>query len=349
MKLIRESIFSSVVRSFCIAFFSVIGIMIAVFLVLVLFGLGKGAKTVDSTTFDFVIPETNGRKYAFASHKPILLRIDLEGTIGSTGGITTEEVRSILNESTTGPLKGDKVRGILLYMNSPGGGAVTSESIYYAIKDYALAHQIPVYTYVEGLCASGGYLIACATDKIYASNASMIGSVGTLIMFFNVSDTMNKVGVANWTMSRGKGKTSMNPFQPWGENANAEYIPLLNTNYEQFLSIVTNARPQVSKQQLVEVYGAGIFMADKAQEIGYIDGAGYQLNEVTDMLAEAANLDKNNYQVITMEPKAKFADFLKLDTFSSKSPLSYFQKALLNKDAPLNLEPLYLFNPPTTQ
>jgi len=264
MKLIRESVFSSVIRSFCIAFFSVIGIMVAVFLVLFLFGLGKNSKTIDSTTFDFIIPETNGRKYTFTSNKPLLLRIDLEGTIGSAGGITTEEVRSILNESKAGPLKGDKVRGILLYMNSPGGGAVTSESIYYAIKDYALAHQIPVYTYVEGLCASGGYLIACATDKIYASNASMIGSVGTLIMFFNVSDTMSKLGVANWTMSRGLGKTAMSPFQPWAENANSEYIPLLNTNYEQFLSIVTNARPQVTKQQLVEVYGASVFMADKS-------------------------------------------------------------------------------------
>ena len=349
MKLVRESIFSSAVRSFCIAFFSVIGIMIAVFLVLLVFGAGKTTKITEMSNYDLVIPESNGRKYLPTSNKPLILRLDVEGVIGSAGspfgsnqGITIDEVRSILNESHQGPLlKNNRIKALLIYMNSPGGGVTSSESIYYAVKEYALKHQIPVYTYVEGLCASGGYMIACATDKIYASSASIIGSVGAYMMFFNVVGSMDKVGVQNWTLSRGKNKTAMSPFQPWNENSDQVYVPLINTIYQQFTSIVTSSRKSITQDQLVNDYGAAVFMADKAESLGYIDGAGYQYTEVVDMLAKEANLD--DYQVISMEPKAKLTDLFKFDHFNALSSLSLFKKLAKSDEV---LEPMALYETP---
>lgn len=343
MKLVRESIFSSAVRSFCIAFFSVIGIMIAVFLVLLIFGAGKTSKIAEISNYDIVIPETNGRKYIPTSNKPIILRIDIEGVIGSNNGVTIDQVRSVLNESHQGALKSNQVKAILVYMNSPGGGVTTSESVYYAIKEYGLKHQIPIYTYVEGLCASGGYMIACATDKIYASPSSIIGSVGAYMMFFNVTGTMQKVGVQNVTLARGKNKTAMSPFQPWDENSDQPYVPLINTIYSQFVNIVTASRPNITPAQLVNDYGASVFMAGQAEQLGYIDGSGYQYTQVLDMLAKEANIDDSNYQVISMEPKAKLSDLFKWDPMDNRSPLGFLKKF---SEAKQFSEPMAIFEAP---
>lgn len=342
MKLVRESIFSSAIRSFCIAFFAVFGIMIATFLVMLVFGSGKYSKSMEISTFDALIPDTNGRKYAFTSNKPLLLRVDLNGVIGMNQGISITQFRSLLDASRTGPLKDHPIKGILLYIDSPGGGASTSESIYYALKDYAAKYEIPVFAYVEGLCASGGYMIACASDKIYASSASMIGSVGTYMTFFNVSGTMDKVGVENWTISKGTNKVAMSPFQPWNENSDASFLPLLDATYDQFVSIVTKERKKVTKEELINTYGANVFMAAQAEKIGYIDGAGYQYEQVIDLLAKEAHLEE--YQLISLQPKAKISDWFKLDAFSSATGLKELQKKL-NLSYPIPLEPLLIQNP----
>lgn len=318
MKYIRESIFSSAVRSFCISFFAVIGIVIAFFLVLLVFGAGKSSKAIDSSTYDFVIPDTNGRKYLFNSNTPLLLRLNLTDVIGMGKGIDIEEIRSILNESRTGPLKNHPIKGILLYVNTPGGGAVSATSIYHALKDYSTEYKVPIYVYVEGLCASAGYYISCAASKIYASEGSMVGSIGAYFMFFNVSETLNKVGVQNKILYRGKDKVAMNPFQPWTEGDEQPYVSLLDADYQAFVETVAAARPQMNVNEIVNVYGARVFTASKAQEIGMIDGANYSLSQVSNLLAQAAGID-GSYQVITMQPKMKLSDLLKIEPFSQSS------------------------------
>jgi protease-4 len=342
MKLVRESIFSSAIRSFCIAFFAVFGIMIAVFLLMLVFGSGKYSKSMDNSTFDAIIPDTNGRKYSFTSNKPLLLRVDINGVIGMNQGISITQIRSLLDASRTGLLKNHPIKGILLYIDSPGGGASTSESIYYALKEYAAKYEIPVFTFVEGLCASGGYMIACASNKIYASNASMIGSVGTYMSFFNISGTMDKVGVENWTISKGKNKVAMTPFQPWDQNSDAPFLPLLDATYDQFVSIVAKERKKVTKEELINTYGANVFMSAQAEQIGYIDGAGYQYDQVVELLAKEANLEE--YELISLQPKAKLSDLFKFDAFSSATGLKELQKKLL-LSYPIPVEPLLIQNP----
>lgn len=326
MKFVRESIFSSAFRSLCIAFFAVIGIALAFLVLTLLFGAGKTTRALELSNYDYVIPETNGRKYSFNNSAPLLLRLDIQGVIGTQKGITTEGIRSILNESTKGPLKSHPIKGILLYIDSPGGGANSSESIYFALKEYALEKQIPIYAYVEGLCASGGYLIACSADKILSSQSSWIGSVGTYAMFFNVSETLDKVGVKNKTLSRGIDKVAMNPFQPWTSSSDTSYLPLIDYGYERFVSIVTNARPQITPEQLVNTYGARVFTAPTAQNLGFIDSSDMLLSKATDQLAQAAGID-GNYQVISLVPKPRLSDLFNFDPLSQQSSFSLYELA----------------------
>ncbi len=349
MKLVRESLFSSAVRSFCISFFAVIGIVIAVFIILLAFGAGKTAKSSEASNFEMIIPDTNGRKYVMSSQKPLLLRIDINGVIGSGGmqGISAENIRAILNESQAGALKNGLVKGILLYINSPGGGATTSESIYEALKQYSLKYQIPIYAYVEGLCASGGMYIACAADKIYATETSVIGSVGVIGMFFNYSDGMGKIGIQNKTLTAGTGKDDLNPYKPWQENSGNSMQHIIDLNYKQFISVVSKERPKLTEKQLINKYGANVYYATEAEQYGYIDGAGYQLQEVAQMLAKSAGITDNKFQVIQLEPKVRFTDFLSLKNSLVANPslMDLIKKNPFSFLSPINGELMNLYTP----
>ncbi|MCV5968854.1 hypothetical protein, partial [Lactococcus petauri] len=79
-------------------------------------------KAMDSSMYDVVIPDTNGRKYTFGAHRPLLLRINIVGQIG-TQGLTIDDIRSVLIESRQGPFKENPIKGILLNINTPGGAA----------------------------------------------------------------------------------------------------------------------------------------------------------------------------------------------------------------------------------
>ena len=307
MKLVKESLFSSTIRSFCISFFAVFGIVIAFFVVMLIFGAGKNSKAMDASMYDVIIPDTNSRKYTFATNKPLLLRININGEIGKAN-LDIGSIRSILSESRSGPFKTHPIKGILLYINSPGGAATDSESIYYAIKDYALKFQTPVYAYVEGLCASGGMMIACSADKIYSSESSIIGSVGVIFSFFNFYDGMQKIGVQNKNITAGTDKDAMSPFQPLTDEGTTSYQRMVDLNYNQFVSIVSSARPKLTKSLLKDKYGAHCFYSSEAEEYGYIDGAGYQYKETVQMLAQAAEIDGENYQVVQLQPKIHLSD-----------------------------------------
>ena len=345
MKLVKESLFSSTVRSFCISFFAVIGIIVAFFLVMLVFGAGKSSKAMETSTYEAIIPDTNGRKYTFTSNQPILLRVNITGQIGLPN-LNAQSLRSVLNESRSGPFKSHPVKGILLYINTPGGVAMDSESMYYALKDYALKYQVPIYAYVEGLCASGGMYIACAADKIYSSESSIIGSVGVLAMYFNFSEGMQKVGVQNRTMTAGIGKDSMNPFKPWPENNPESYTRMIELNYNQFVSVVSNARPKLTESLLRNKYGAQVYYSTDAEEYGYIDGAGYQYNEAVEMLAKAADLADNSYQVVQLQPKVHLSDLfsMKNKLTEKQNSFNWLKKNLLmfmspNKEELMNIHP----------
>lgn len=344
MKLVRESLFSSTIRSFCISFFAVIGIVVAVFLVMVVFGAGKTSKALEMSMYDVVIPDTNGRKYMFTNNQPLLLRLNVTGQIGLPN-LNTETVRSILNESVAGPFKNHPIKGILLYINTPGGSAFDSESIYNMLKDYSQKYQVPIYAFVEGLCASGGMFIACSADKVYSTESSVIGSVGVVAMYFNVSEGMQKVGLQNQTLTAGAHKADMNPFQPWTEDSATSMKEIIALNYDQFVSVVSSARPKLTESLLKNKYGANVYYSTQAAEYGYTDGTGYQYNEVVEMLAKAADID-SSYQVIELQPKIHFSDLFKMSNqmlSSSEKLKSIFKNPFFfmspNRELPMQMMP----------
>jgi protease-4 len=257
-----------------------------------------------------------------------------------------DAVRQMLVESREDILKNDRVKALMLNIESPGGAAVDADSIYHAVKAYKERYKVPVYAYVDGLCASGGMYVACAADKIYASEISLIGSVGVIIQpFVNVAALMDKIGVISMTLYAGKGKDDMNPLRAWkaGEQDNLQNI--VEDYYTQFVNIVAENRPQLDKTKLIKEYGANIYPAAKATEYGYIDGHGLSYSEALKKLVEAAGIKDDNYQVFQMESKNWVTQLLKSSSPVLTGTIKHQIQLTPELDPALMNKFLYLYQP----
>jgi protease IV len=316
MKIIHESIFMNALRAFFIAFFGVLGVAVAV--LAIIFAFYGVFKSTDDQTFSSsvkLLPDADGNRKKLSSNTPILLQITIDGEIGKDK-LTGKKIEEILLDSREEAFSNDRVKGIFLVINSPGGGVNDSDIIYRHLKEYKERYQIPIYAFVDGLCASGGYYIACASDKIYASDVSLIGSVGVLSWppFMNLVDAMEKVGINSMTLSAGKGKDKMNPFRPWQEGEQDHYQTLIDFFYNQFVAVVTKDRP-IDADQLEGKLGAEVFPAPKALENGLIDESGATRSQVIRALARDAGIE-GKYQVVGFDTTSWLKTLIKEESHS---------------------------------
>lgn len=314
----RESVFVSAIRSFCRMFFGVCGITLAIFLIIWAYSEISSAGSIESKTTMNYLADANGKQAVVSLTAPVILQLNIHGVIGEPKTLDSDTVESILLESRTGVLASNRVKGILIHFNTPGGTVVDSDNIYRMIKDYKERYKVPVYAYVDGLCASGGMYIACAADRIYSGTSGVIGSVGTLIgPFFNVHEALSKIGVSSETITEGLDKDMMSPFRPWKPGEDASLKNLIAFFYHRFVDIVAEARPRMDKTKLVQEYGAQVYDPIKAQALGYIDVADSSRNAALLALLHEAKIDPSkDYQVVDLEPKSAL-----LSLFTSQSPL----------------------------
>ena len=161
---------------------------------------------------------------------------------------------------------------------------------------------MPVYAYVEGLCASGGMMIACAADKVFCNQASLLGSVGVIMpTSFNVKDLLQQYGVKTKTITSGKFKDELNPFRAWAENEGASFQNITNSYYNIFLGIVSKARPKLTEKVLIDV-GASVYPAMQAINLGYADGLVPGVEKVMLTLAREQKME-NDYQVVELSSR----------------------------------------------
>jgi len=308
MQLTRESILVNSLRSFCVAFAAVLGIALSIFLIVFLFTSASAPSLVPEKSDLSLRPDAEGRDALLPLSHPALLRIDIHGTIGCDD-LTTENVEKILLDSEQDLLlKNQRIKGILLHLDTPGGTVVDAEGIYRALLAYKNKHHIPIYALVDGTCASGGVYVASTADKIYATPVSVYGSVGVLLgPNFNVSQAMEKYGISAQTFTEGKNKDALNPFRPWKPEEQQPIKDIVSALYERFVAIVTAARPLLDKTKLIQEYGANVYIAAQAQSLGYIDEANSTYASALTALATAAGIpEKETYQVVTLSPPRPF-------------------------------------------
>lgn len=317
MKVQFVSLFFSVVRTILTVFFGGWGLVLLLFSISLVTSSIGGNSPVRTTSFQ-IEPNLEWKRTPLKETSPLIIQMNLDGIIGVD--IQPEDILHPLVDLQTSNLKKDRVKAIFLYINSPGGLATTSENIYQALQEYKQKFQIPIYAFVDNLCASGGMYIACAADKIFATRKSLIGSVGVRNgPFFNYVNTLDFLGVKAKTLTKGKNKDTFNPYRTWKENEGVEMENSIQQAYELFLDTVIKARPAMTYEKLVNEYGAGVFMGKEALEKGYVDEIVDHYFSAISMIAKELDLDPENCQVLSVSEERGMLQ--KLAGGSSKSSL----------------------------
>src|ERR1700722_16063059 len=235
-----DSLFKKSIRAYFVAISVTSGILATLFGAYIVIALLFNYAKEDSFSSSIkLMPDANWQRKQLPKATPVLLQINIKGEIGKDD-LKASKVENLLLKSREDDFKNDRVKGVLLLIDSPGGDANDSDVIYRLVKEYKERFKLPVYAYVDGICASGSFYIACAADKIYASEVSLIGSVGVLSWppFLNFVDLMQKVGVNTKTLSAGLGKDEMNPFRPWKADEDKKRQTILDFYYNRFVAVV---------------------------------------------------------------------------------------------------------------
>lgn len=305
MQIHRESIFVSALRGFFKSFFVLLGIFAALFIAIaVYFGLSSPYSSQENTSME-ILPDLNWKKQIVSLSAPAVLQINIHGVIGDPEKLDSNILESILVDSRNGFLMNDRVKAVLLHFDTPGGTVSDSDNIYRMILKYKKQFNVPVYGYIDGMCASGGMYIASAADKLFCSHSGVVGSVGVVIgPFFNFYETIGKIGMEAKTLTQGLDKDMMNPFRPWKPDEDASLNALTAYFYQQFVDVVLRGRPQMSREKLIHDYGAKVFDGPTAQEYGYVDVASSSYNQALLALMQVAGIDENKpYQVVQLKPE----------------------------------------------
>ena len=196
--------------------------------------------------------------------------IDIQGEIGAQDQVNADSVISSLHDA----YDNKHTKGVILRINSPGGSPVQAGIINDEIRRQRKLHpEIPVYAVVEDICASGGYYIAVAADKIYVDKASIIGSIGVLMDGFGFTGAMAKFGVERRLMTAGENKAMLDPFSPVNPKHKVLAQAMLDEVHQQFISVVRQGRGNRLKET-PETFSGLFWSGEAGIKMGLADELG---------------------------------------------------------------------------
>ncbi len=196
--------------------------------------------------------------------------IDIYGQIGSEDEVNADSVISSLQSA----FEDANTKGVILRINSPGGSPVQAGIINDEIRRQRKLHpNIPLYAVVEDVCASGGYYIAVAADKIYVDKASIVGSIGVLMDGFGFTGTMEKLGVERRLLSAGENKAILDPFSPVNPKHQVFAQEMLNEIHQQFITVVREGRGDRLKET-PEMFSGLFWSGETSVKLGLADAIG---------------------------------------------------------------------------
>ncbi|WP_423799309.1 signal peptide peptidase SppA [Neobacillus sp. SAB-20_R2A] len=213
--------------------------------------------------------------------------LDVDGVIQDTG-----ETGSLLQSSGynhQGFMKklnhikeDDSVKGVIIRVNSPGGGVVESAEIHDKLKEIQKETKKPVYISMGSMAASGGYYISTAAKKIYASPETLTGSLGVIMEGINYKGLADKYGVDFVTIKSGKYKDIMSPTREMTEEERQILQKMIDNSYEGFVKVISDGRG-MTIDQVKQIADGRVYDGHQAKELKLIDGFGYLDDVISEM------------------------------------------------------------------
>ncbi|SIQ13459.1 protease-4 [Peribacillus simplex] len=292
-----------------------LGIAAVLFFVSIAVGAATTLVTADTEN---IIDELFASESAFYEeviegddYSNVIAVFDVEGTIQDTGEASLLSSATYNHRAFMDKLKmaeeNDDIKGIILRVNSPGGGVVESAEIYDKILDIKKAKK-PVYVSMGSMAASGGYYISAPADKIYASPETMTGSLGVIMHGYNYEKLAKKYGVEFETIKSGPHKDIMSPTREMTGEEREILQNMINNSYDQFVKVIADGRGMTEKE-VREIADGRIYDGRQAKENHLIDDFGH-LDDV--IAAMKTDIGKKDAQVIRYTDEAGFGSLFSM-------------------------------------
>ncbi|HCM89093.1 MULTISPECIES: signal peptide peptidase SppA [Vagococcus] len=302
-------------------------------------GLNKVFYGSNQLTEDILEEGNSGKK---------IVKLTVEGAISDTGesNLFSKETYNHQNFLTQiKKIQEDRsVKGVLLEVNSPGGGVYESAEIAKELNKIK-EKKVPIYTSFKNMAASGGYYISANSDKIFATEETTTGSIGVIISGLNISGLLEKLGVSDATYKSGALKDMMSPNRKPTEEDEKVLQDFVMATYDRFVNIVAEGRG-MSVPEVKKIADGRIYDGNQALKIGLIDELGYPedaLNALKkDKKLEDAQIvsyknDVNNFASSWLG--IKMAEWQGIKATNSDQIVSTIEK-LGNSEAP---KPMYYY------
>ena len=213
--------------------------------------------------------------------------VSLNGVIQSKGEANAEKLMAALQSA----FEEKNSVGVVLRINSPGGSPVQAGMINDEIRRLRAKYpDKPLYAVVEDMCASGGYYVAVAADKIYVNRSSIVGSIGVLMDGFGFTGTMDNVGVERRLLTAGANKGFLDPFSPQAETHKTHAQSMLNDIHQQFIDVVKTGRGNRLKET-PEMFSGLMWTGVQSVQLGLADEFGSVDSVARDVIKAEKVLD----------------------------------------------------------
>jgi len=272
--------------------------------------------TMDLSLFPKEEPLMESVVHGSSSAKTKILMVDISGILvdqeaKSAFGLididnSVARLRSVFDKAS----EDDRVKAVLLRVNSPGGAVTAAELMHREIENFRRERGIPVYVLMMDMAASGGYYISMAADRVYALPTTATGSIGVIIPSINFAGLMNRFGVKDTTVKSGPHKDILSPLREPTEDDRKIIQSVIDDYYSQFVDRIAANRKELTRDQIVKAADGRIYTARQALELKLIDGIRH-MDEVLRELEKAAG--GREAQVIVYRTKLKVNDNIYVD------------------------------------
>ncbi len=196
--------------------------------------------------------------------------VHLDGVISADSQASADNVISGLRAA----FASKQTAGVIVSADSPGGSPVQSAEIYDAIRRLRRKYpKIPLYAVIGDECASGCYYAVAGAKKIYANQASIVGSIGVLIDGFGFVDAMHKLGIERRLLTAGRYKGILDPFSPLAPKERSYALGMLSEIHRQFIDAVKRGRGSALKNSK-NLFSGLFWTGEDARKLGLVDGFG---------------------------------------------------------------------------
>jgi len=213
--------------------------------------------------------------------------VEIKGVIAADAEANADTVVSGIRDAFDNP----NAKGLILRMNTPGGSPVQAGIINDEIRRLEKTRpDFPVYAVVQDVCASGGYYIAVAANKIYADKASIVGSIGVRMDSFGFSKVIDKIGIERRSLTAGENKAFLDPFLPLKEKDVKFAHEMLNNIHQQFIATVKAGRGDRLSDD-PRLFTGLFWSGEQALPLGLIDGLANSSTVARDMIGAEKIID----------------------------------------------------------